>query len=63
MRFLNKREVESKLRENLNLKSGFSNSLYNRRNKGNAMDLIDRINTWIIKYGDLLFEDELKMIK
>lgn len=63
MRFLNKKEVKQKLRANLNIKSGFSNTLYTRRVKGKAFDNIDRINTWIIKYADQLFEDELRKIK
>jgi hypothetical protein len=52
MRFLNKKEVKQKLRANLNIKSGFSNTLYTRRVKGKAFDNIDRSNTWIIKYAD-----------
>lgn len=49
MRFLNREEVNNKLRTNLILKSGFCNTLNTRRTKGRALDTMDKINTWIIK--------------
>ena len=40
MKFLNKREVTNKLRTNLHIKSAFSNSLYTKRSKGKAINII-----------------------
>tara|TARA_B110000285_G_C15129181_1_gene622327 strand:- start:588 stop:923 length:336 start_codon:yes stop_codon:yes gene_type:complete len=63
MKFLNKIEVKKKLRDNLNIKSQFSNTLYTRRVKGKAFDNVDKINSWILKYSDLICEDEIRKIK
>ena len=59
MKFLNKKEVTNKLRYNLSIKSAFSNSLYTKRSKGKFIDVLQKLDQWILNNGDALFQHEL----
>ena len=56
MKYINRNQVERMQRDNLNLKTQFSNLVYSLKQKGKSMSVIDRVQSYIIKNEDELFE-------